>query len=120
MNKWALLTAAILTEVVATLSLRASQDHPGWYAVVAVGYVMSFVLVMRVLRAGIPIGVTYGIWGACGTALIAVSAAMIFGDPFTWPIVVGIGFIVLGVILVEFGLHAAEGDQKAAVAGPSA
>ena len=30
-------------------------------------------------------------------------AAAIFGDPFTWPIVVGIGLIIAGVLLVELG-----------------
>ena len=39
MRNWALLTGAIVTEVAATLSLRASQDHAVWLAVVVVGYV---------------------------------------------------------------------------------
>ncbi len=30
-------------------------------------------------------------------------AAAIFGDPFTWPIAAGIGLIIAGVLLVEFG-----------------
>jgi len=51
----------------------------------------------------VPVGVTYGIWGACGTALTAVLAALVFGDPFTWPIVAGIGLIIAGVLFVEFG-----------------
>jgi small multidrug resistance pump len=57
----------------------------------------------RVLRAGVPVGVAYGIWGASGTAITAVSASVIFGDPFTVPIMVGIGLIIAGVLLVEFG-----------------
>ena len=68
MRKWALLSAAITIEVAATLSLRASRDHWGWLVVVVAGYVGAFVLLTLVLRAGIPIGVTYGIWGALGTA----------------------------------------------------
>lgn len=103
MRKWALLTGAILAEVTGILSLRAFQDHPAWLALVVLGYPASFVLLTLVLRAGMPIGVTYGIWGACGTALTAVLAAVIFGDPFTPPIVLGIGFIVVGVLLVQFG-----------------
>ena len=103
MRKWALLTGAILTEVTGILSLRAFQDQPAWLVLVIVGYLASFVLLTLVLRAGMPIGVTYGIWGACGTALTAVLAAVIFGDPFTAPIVLGIGFIIIGVLLVEFG-----------------
>jgi small multidrug resistance pump len=112
-TRWALLAAAILTEVAATLSLRASQDNSIWLVAVVAGYVASFVLLTLVLRAGMAIGVTYGIWGACGTALTALLAAAIFGDPFTWPIGAGIGLIIAGVLLVEFGSPRAPADETA-------
>lgn len=105
MRRWALLFGAILTEVSGTLSLRAFQDHRAWIVVVVAGYVASFALLTLVLRAGMPVGVAYGIWGALGTAVTAVLAAMIFGDPFTTPIIVGITLIIAGVLLVEFGSH---------------
>jgi small multidrug resistance pump len=103
MRKWVLLSGAILTEVTGTLSLRAFQDQRLWLILVVAGYVASFFLLTRVLRAGVPVGVAYGIWGASGTAITAVSASVIFGDPFTAPIMVGIGLIIAGVLLVEFG-----------------
>jgi small multidrug resistance pump len=108
MRRWALLGGAILTEVIATLSLRAFQDQRMWILLVVAGYTASFVLLTRVLRAGVPVGVAYGIWGASGTAATAVLAAIIFGDPFTVPIVAGIGLIIAGVLLVEFGSRPAE------------
>jgi len=111
-RKWVLLIGAIAVEVAATLSLRASQDHSAWLAVVAIGYVGSFILLTMVLRTGMPVGVAYGIWGACGTAATAVLAAVIYGDPFTWPIVLGIGLIIAGVLLVEFGSQRATADQS--------
>lgn len=100
-----LLAAAIVSEVAATLALRASQDHSAWLAVVTAGYLGAFVLLTLVLRAGMAVGVAYGIWGACGTAATAVFAAAIFDDPLTWPIAAGIGLIIAGVLLVEFGSH---------------
>jgi small multidrug resistance pump len=103
MRKWVLLSGAILTEVTGTLSLRAFQDQRLWLILVVAGYVASFFLLTRVLRAGVPVGVAYGIWGASGTAITAVMASLIFDDPFTWPIMVGIGLIIAGVLLVEFG-----------------
>ena len=103
MRKWWLLGAAIVVEVAATLSLRASQDHSAWLIVVAAGYLGAFVLLTWVLRAGLSIGVAYGIWGALGTAGTAVLAAVIFGDPFTWPIGAGVGLLVAGVLRVELG-----------------
>jgi small multidrug resistance pump len=102
-RKWLLLGAAIAVEVAATLSLRASQDHSAWLVVVVAGYAGAFGLLTLVLRAGLAIGVAYGIWGALGTVGTAVLAAAIFGDPITWPIAVGIGLIIAGVLLVELG-----------------
>ncbi len=103
MRKWVLLGAAIIVEVAATLSLRASQDDSAWLLVVVAGYSGAFVLLTLVLRAGLSIGVAYGIWGALGTAGTAVLAAAMFGDPFTIPIAVGIALIIAGVLCVELG-----------------
>lgn len=108
MHKWVLLAGAIGCEVAATLGLRAFQDDGRWIALVAPGYLASFVFLAAVLRAGLPVGVAYGIWGASGTALTAVFASLIFGEAFTVPIMVGIVLIICGVLLVELGSQRAE------------
>jgi small multidrug resistance pump len=108
---WVLLAAAIVSEVTATLSLRASQDHAAWLVVVTIGYAIAFVLLALVLRAGVAVGVAYGIWGASGTALTAVLAALIFRDTLTWPIAVGIGLIIAGVLYVELGSRSHQQDS---------
>lgn len=105
MRRWALLMGAILTEVAGTLSLRAFQDDRWWLILVVAGYAASFYLLTRVLRMGMPVGVAYGIWGAAGTAITAALGSAMFGDPFTAPIVIGIGLIIGGVLMVEFGSH---------------
>jgi len=102
-RKWVLLTGAILTEVAATLSLRASQDHSIWLVFVVIGYLAAFVLLTLVLRMGVAVGVAYGIWGAVGTALTALLAPVFFGDRLTWAIAAGIGLIIAGVLFVELG-----------------
>jgi small multidrug resistance pump len=105
-RKWLLLAGAIIVEVAATLSLRASQDQSAWLVLVVLGYTSAFLLLTLVLRSGMPVGVAYGIWGATGTAATAVLAAALFRDPFTWPIALGIGLIIAGVLFVELGSHA--------------
>jgi small multidrug resistance pump len=99
------LICAIGLEVAATLALRASQDDLIWLPVSGLGYVGAFFLLIAVLRAGMPVGAAYGIWGASGTALTALSSAAIFGDPLTLSAAVGIGCIIAGVVLVESGSH---------------
>ena len=71
-----LLFGAILTEVVATLSLRGALDHPALYTVVVVGYAASFGSLALVLRRGMALGVAYGIWSACGVVLTAILSAL--------------------------------------------
>jgi len=113
MRSWAFLCGAIAAEVTGTLAMRASQDHPAWLIVVAVGYFIAFFMLTQVLRAGMPVGVAYGVWGAMGTALIAGIAALVFGDPFTTPIVGGIAMIIAGVLMVEFGSHRDSAEDAA-------
>jgi len=110
---WLLLAGAVATEVTGSLSLRAAVDHPGWYAVVTVGYVAAFTLLAAVLRRGMPLGVAYGIWGATGVALTAVLSAAIFGEPFTPVMTVGIALIIGGVLLVEVGSQRARAEAEA-------
>ena len=105
------MATAIVSEVAATLSLRASQDHAAWLVVVVVGYAVAFVLLALVLRAGLAVGVAYGIWGASGTALTAVLAAIIFRDALTWPIAGGIALIIAGVLLVDLGARPVAADS---------
>ncbi|MDQ1487042.1 MAG: small multidrug resistance pump [Actinomycetota bacterium] len=106
-----MLAAAIVSEVAATLSLRASQDHAAWLVLVVIGYAIAFVLLALVLRAGLAVGVAYGIWGASGTALTAVLAAIIFRDALTWPIAVGIAQINAGVLFVDLGARPVAADS---------
>lgn len=113
MRNWMLLLGAVVTEVTGTLSLRAFQDQSMWLILVVAGYVTSFYLLTLVLRAGMPVGVAYGVWGALGTAATAGFASVIFGDPFTAPIVVGIGLIVAGVLLVELGSRHGPAERAA-------
>ena len=103
MRKWCVLAAAIGSEVAATLALKAALQHPAWYALVAVGYLASFMFLVICLRLGMKIGVTYGIWGASGVTLTALLSAVIYDEPLTLVMGIGIVFIIAGVLTVELG-----------------
>jgi small multidrug resistance pump len=100
---WWALAGAILIEVVATLSLRASDGfrRKAWIAPVIAGYLASFYLLWISLSLGMPVGIAYGIWTACGVALVAVIARVLFKEPLTWVMVLGIALIVAGVLTIE-------------------
>ena len=103
MNVWLVLAVAIATEVFATLSLRASDGFrkKAWIAPVVIGYLLSFYLLWLTLSLGLPVGIAYGVWTACGVALVAVIARYLFRDPLTVKMMLGIGLIVAGVLTIE-------------------
>ena len=104
MKKWLLLAGAIISEVAGSLALQAGQDHPAWY-----------ILVALVLREGMALGVAYGIWGAMGVALTAVLAALLFGQPLTGVMILGLALIIGGVLTVELGSQAAQRKREASI-----
>lgn len=111
---WLLLIPAILVEVTASLALKGALEHPGLYVVVVIGYLSGFVLLAAILRTGMALGVAYGIWGATGVALTAVGSLLLFGEPITALMGIGIIVIIAGVLCVELGAQAAH--KKAEIA----
>ncbi|WP_105565078.1 DMT family transporter [Microbacterium halophytorum] len=109
MKRWLFLAGAIVTEVAATLSLRASVDHPGWLVLVVAGYASAFALLALTLRAGAALGTAYGTWSACGVGLVALLGVAIFGETLTVVQVLGIALLIVGVVVVETGSSPAHG-----------
>ena len=100
---WLVLATAIGVEVFATLGLRASEGfrRKAWILPVVVAYLTSFYLLWLTLRLGMPVGIAYGVWSACGVALVAVIARYLFRDPLTVRMLIGIGLIIAGVLTIE-------------------
>jgi small multidrug resistance pump len=102
---WLALAGAIGIEVVATLSLRASDGFrkKAWIVPVVLGYLISFYLLWLSLSLGMPVGIAYGVWTACGVALVASIARFLFSERLTWVMALGIALIVAGVLTIELG-----------------
>lgn len=100
---WLALAGAIGVEVFATLSLRASDGFRKrvWIAPIIAGYLLSFYLLWVSLGLGMPVGIAYGVWSACGVALVAVIARYLFAEPLTWMMGAGIALIIAGVATIE-------------------
>ena len=109
---WPALGGAIISEVSATLALRQALNQPGFYVMVGIGYALAFILLSLTLKAGMPLGVAYGLWGALGVALTAVLSMLVFGEPITVLVALGIALIMAGVLLVEVGAQRASTQDK--------
>ena len=103
--RWIFLAGAILSEVVATMSLRASDGGrvKKWFIGVIAGYLVAFVALSLALVDGMALGVAYGIWAASGVALTAVLSRILFKEPLTKVMAAGIGLIIVGVLMIELG-----------------
>ena len=101
-----LLTIAILAEVAGTVALKYTDGFTnlGPSALVVAGYGLSFWMLALVLR-DLPIGLTYAVWAAVGTALIAAIGIVAFGEPATTLKLLSLALIIAGVV----GLNLAGG-----------
>ena len=109
---WPALGGAIISEVSASLALRQALNQPSFYVMVGIGYALAFILLSLTLKAGMPLGVAYGLWGALGVALTAVLSILVFGESITVLVALGIALIMAGVLLVEVGAQRAGTQHK--------
>jgi small multidrug resistance pump len=96
------LAIAIVSEVIATASLKAADGFRSALpsALVVIGYGSAFYFMSLTLRA-IPVGVTYAIWSGVGIALISLAGWILYKQPLDLPAVIGISLIVAGVVVMS-------------------
>ncbi|WP_419994302.1 DMT family transporter [Streptomyces boninensis] len=102
---WVFLVGAILSEAAASLSLRMASRGGSrkWFAAVVTGFLAAFAFLSLALDGGMALGVAYGIWAATGVALAAISSRILFNEPLTKVMGLGIALIAAGVLLIELG-----------------
>ncbi|OAV60261.1 DMT family transporter [Enteractinococcus helveticum] len=102
---WLFLSLSIVSEIIATLSLRASDGFRKkiWILPLAVFYALAFFFLAVTISYGMPVAIAYGIWSAVGVALIALLARIIWKEPLTPRMIFGLVLIMAGVLLVELG-----------------
>jgi Membrane transporters of cations and cationic drugs len=99
---YVLLAFAILAEVAGTTSLKFSNGFTRLWPSLGtlVGYGLSFYLLSLVLRT-VPVGTAYAIWSAAGTALIATIGILFLGESATWPRLLGLVLVIVGVVILN-------------------
>ena len=96
------LALAIVSEVLGTTALTASQQfsRPLPSVLTVLGYGLAFYFFSFSLKV-IPLGVAYAIWGGVGIVLVTLIGLFFFKQRLDLPAVVGIAFIVAGVLVMQ-------------------
>ena len=102
MKQWLFLSIAIVSEVVATSALKASNGFTQlWPSLLVVaGYAIAFFFLSLTLRT-IPVGVAYAIWSGAGIVLIALIAWLVFGQSLDISAIIGLALIIAGVVVLQ-------------------
>jgi len=96
------LALAIIAEVTATSSLKASAEFTRLFPsiIVVIGYGTSFYFMTLVLRS-LPIGITYAIWSGLGIVLVSVVGVVIYKEILDIYAVIGMLLIISGVVVIH-------------------
>jgi len=102
MNKWIFLGLAIISEVVATTSLKSTEGFTKLVPsiIVVVGYTAAFYFVSLTLDT-LPVGIVYAIWSGVGIALVAIISVIVLDQKLDSGAVFGMGLIIAGVVVMR-------------------
>ena len=102
MNNWVYLGLAIVSDVLATASLKSTEGFTRLVPsiVVLVGYSAAFYFLSLTLDT-IPIGVAYAVWSGVGVATITLVSFVLYEQKIDVAGLVGIGLIVAGVVVLR-------------------
>jgi small multidrug resistance pump len=101
---WVLVLCAIAAEMVATLSLKASEGFSRlWPSVtVVIGYAVAFTLLAFALKT-LNVGPVYALWAGLGTAGAAIGGWLIFSERLSALTIAGIVIVIVGVVAITLG-----------------
>jgi multidrug transporter EmrE-like cation transporter len=102
MTSYIFLAVAIVSEVIATAALKSSNGFTQIVPsiVVVAGYASAFFFLSLTLNT-IPVGIAYATWSGVGIILISVVGWLVLGQKLDLAGMVGIGFILVGVLIVN-------------------
>jgi small multidrug resistance pump len=102
MKSFIFLFFAIISEIFATTALKTSEQFtkPIPTIITIIGYGLAFYLLSFSLKT-IPVGIAYAIWSGVGIVLISLVGYFIFKQHLDLPALIGLTFIILGVVIIN-------------------
>ena len=96
------LIGAIFCEVAGTMLLPVSQNFTKIFPTImlSIFYLIAFYLLTFVVNK-LPIAIVYATWSGLGIFTIAILGYVFFKQTLSWQAILGLFFIVVGVILVN-------------------
>lgn len=100
--KYIYLALAIVLEVLGSSFMNKSEGFsklvPSIITILA--FVGCFFFLSHALKE-IPLGIAYAIWAGAGLVLTALVSVFVFGQKLDFPAMIGIGFILIGVVILN-------------------
>ena len=102
LTAYVLLAFAIISEVIGSTFLIKSEGFSKLLptAITLICFVVVFYLLSHAVKV-IPLGIAYAIWSGVGIVLTALISIFILKNPLDTPAIIGIIFIIIGVVIMN-------------------
>jgi small multidrug resistance pump len=102
MNHWLALAIAIVAEVIATSTMKATNEFTRFWPslVVVLGYGTGFYFMTISMRV-LPIGIMYALWSGVGILVVSIMGWVIYRQVLDLPAIIGMSFIIAGVVVIN-------------------
>jgi small multidrug resistance pump len=99
---YAALVTAIIFEVIGTTFLKQAEQFTRlWPTLISMAaYAAAFYLLSIALKT-LPVGIAYAIWSGLGIVLVSIIGWVAFRQALDLPAIIGLGFIIAGIIIVN-------------------
>ena len=96
------LLIAIICEVFGTILLSISENFtkPIPTISLSIAYILAFYFLTFAMKS-IPVAIVYATWSGLGIFCISILSYFIFDQSLQWQSILGLFFIVLGVVIVN-------------------
>jgi small multidrug resistance pump len=100
--KYLYLFIAIVSEVIATSSLKAAEGFTKlWPSVLVIaGYASAFYFLSITVKV-MPVGITYALWSGVGIVLVTIAGIFLYKQVPDLPAIIGMVLITIGVLVIN-------------------
>ena len=102
MKTYLFLLIAIISEIIATSALKASEQFSKLVPslVVIIGYTSAFYFLSLTLKK-MDLGIAYALWSGLGIVLVTAVGAILYKQKPDLPAIAGIILIIAGVVVIN-------------------